>query len=312
MNSKIATVTLNPAVDHTVAIPHFQADRVNRVQWERLNPAGKGVNVASFLADFDCSVAVSGFLGIENARFFQDFFVQKNISDRFVLVPGKNRVNIKVIDAEQNQITDINFPGHSPIASDVTRLFQVIDQLIPECDWFILSGSIPASVPTNIYAQLIDRLKAANKNVLLDASGDSMRLAIPCVPYAIKPNLTELQELLGRSLEDSKAVVEAAHELLAQGIHTVVVSMGAEGAIFAEKTATVAALPPPIEVVSTVGAGDAMVAGFVAGKLQGLSLADCARLATAFSMGALSQVGARLPPPETIASFSSQVKVTPL
>jgi 1-phosphofructokinase len=312
MNSKIATVTLNPAVDHTVAIPHFQADRVNRVQWQQLDPAGKGVNVASFLADFGCSVTVSGFLGMENAKFFQDFFVQKNIGDRFVLVPGKNRVNIKVVDAEQDQITDINFPGHSPIASDITKLYEIINQLILECDWFILSGSIPGSVPTDIYAELIDRLKAANKTIILDASGASLRQAIPRVPYAIKPNLAELQELLGRSLDDQKAVVEAAHELLDQGIHSVVVSMGAEGAIFAEKTATVVALPPQIKVVSTVGAGDAMVAGFVAAKLQDLPLADCARLATAFSMGALSQVGARLPPQETIASFSSQVKVTSL
>jgi 1-phosphofructokinase len=312
MNSKIATLTLNPAIDHTIAIPHFQTDRVNRVEWEQFDAAGKGVNVASFLAAFGCSVTVSGFLGMENAKFFQDFFVQKSIGDRFVLVPGKNRVNIKVIDAEQDQITDINFPGHSPVASDIAKLYQAIDQLTAECDWFILSGSIPASVPTDIYAKLIDRLKVAHKTVILDASGDSLRQAVPLIPYAIKPNLAELQELLGKPLEGQKEVVEAAHELLDRGISTVIVSMGAQGAIFAEKNVTLSALPPKVEVVTTVGAGDAMVAGFVAGKLQGLALADCARLATAFSMGALSQVGARLPPQETIASFMSQVEITPL
>jgi 1-phosphofructokinase len=312
MNSKIATITLNPAVDQTVAIPGFQADRVNQVSWEQIDPGGKGVNVASFLSDCGCSVMVSGFLGKENARFFQDFFIQKKIADRFVRVPGKTRVNIKVIDSEQQQVTDINFPGHHPSDSNVAKLYAIVDQLILECDWFILSGSIPKGISSDIYAMLIKRLKAANKIVVLDASGESLRQAIPLAPYAIKPNLYELQELLGKPLESQGAIVQAADELLDRGIHSVVISMGSEGAIFAEKTERLSAHPPHIEVISTVGAGDAMVAGLVVGKLQGLALADCARLATAFSMGALSQVGPRLPPPETIASFMSQVEIIPL
>jgi 1-phosphofructokinase len=312
MNSKIATITLNPAVDHTVAIPGFQADRVNQVTWDQIDPGGKGVNVASFLSDFVCSVTVSGFLGEENAKFFQDFFAQKKIDDRFVLVPGKTRVNIKVIDPEQQQVTDINFSGHHPSASSIAELYSIVDQLMLECNWFVLSGSLPHGVPLDIYATLIKCLKAGDKTVVLDASGESLRQAVSLVPYAIKPNLRELQELVGKPLESQGAIVQAAHELIDRGIHSVVISMGAEGAIFAEKTECLSAHPPNIEVVSTVGAGDAMVAGLIVGKLQGLALADCARLATAFSMGALSQVGPRLPPQETIASFMSQVKIIPL
>ncbi len=312
MKPQIATITLNPAIDQTAAIVDFKAGEVNRVDWEQVDPGGKGVNVASFLTDFGYSVTVSGFLGQDNAGLFESFFAQKGIHNRFVLIPGKTRVNVKIIDAAQNQVTDINFPGQVPTATDTAALIQVVDQLAMTCDWFVLSGSIPVGLSPRIYAELITRLQAQGKTVVLDASGESFRQALPLAPYAIKPNLAELQELVGQPLETEVAVVQAAQALLAQGLHCVVVSMGARGAIFAEADAVVYARPPQIQVVSTVGAGDAMVAGLVIAKLRGLSLAESARLATAFSLGALSQVGPRLPPRETIESLSTQVTIQDL
>jgi 1-phosphofructokinase family hexose kinase len=312
MPPKIATITLNPAIDHTAAIANFQAGAVNRVEWEQIDPGGKGVNVASFLAEFGFSVAVSGFLGAENQSLFQQFFQQKGIQNHFVSIAGKTRVNIKIIDADRQQVTDINFPGQSPNGEDITALHQAIAHLTQEYDWFILSGSLPAGVSPDIYGKLITTLKAADKIVVLDASGESLRQAISFAPDAIKPNLDELQELIGQPLVDEAAIVEAIQTLLAKGIHTVIVSMGAKGAIFAEVDRIVHVQSSPIQVVSTVGAGDAMVAGFVTGQLRGLSLPDCARLATAFSIGALSQVGPRLPPPDKVESFMHQVSMRSL
>lgn len=309
MHPNIATITLNPAVDQTVSIPYFRAGEVNRVEWEQSDPGGKGVNVASFLTDFGYSVSVSGFLGKENAELFHTFFTQKGIQNRFVTIPGKTRVNVKIIDAAQQQVTDVNFPGQSPAESDIEKLYEAIATLTQDHDWFVLSGSIPAGLSTDIYGELVAELKAQGKTVVLDASGKSLRQAIPFAPYAIKPNIDELQEWVGHPLEGEGAIAQSAQTLLDKGIHSVVVSMGAKGAIFAEQEAIVIARPPHIEVVSTVGAGDAMVSGFVTGKLRGLTLADCARLATSFSMGALSQVGPRLPPPETVESYMSQVDV---
>jgi len=312
MNPKIATITLNPAIDQTASIPNFKAGEVNRVEWEQSDPGGKGVNVASFLTDFGFSVAVSGFLGKDNMELFQNFFTQKGIQDQFVPIPGKTRVNVKIIDGLQNQVTDINFPGQAATEGDVKILHQVIDDLAKDHDWFVLSGSLPAGVSPDIYGKLVARLKAQDKTVVLDASGESFRQAIPFAPYAIKPNIDELQELFGQALESEKAIAQAAQELLTKGIQCVAVSMGAKGAIFAEADEVVVARPPKIEVISTVGAGDAMVSGLVTGKLRGLPLADCARLAMAFSMGALSQVGPRLPPKETVESFMNQVNVQSL
>ncbi|MBD1870572.1 1-phosphofructokinase [Leptolyngbya sp. FACHB-671] len=309
MHSNIATITLNPAVDQTASISHFRAGEVNRVEWEQADPGGKGVNVASFLTDFGFSVSVSGFLGKENAELFDHFFTQKGIQNQFVTIPGKTRVNVKIIDAAQKQVTDINFPGQPPTESDIAKLRQAIATLTQDHDWFVLSGSVPAGLSSDIYGKLVSELKAQNKTVVLDASGESLRQAIPFAPYAIKPNIDELQELVGYPLEGEEAIAQSAQTLLEKGIHSVVVSMGAQGAIFAEQEAIVVARPPQIEVVSTVGAGDAMVSGFITGKLRGLTLADCARLATAFSIGALSQVGPRLPPPETVESYMSKVDV---
>lgn len=309
MAPKIATVTFNPAIDQTAAIPNFRAGAVNRVAWEQSDPGGKGVNVASFLRDFGFPVTVSGFLGKENAALFQTFFDRKAIINQFILIPGQTRINVKIIDDVQSQVTDINFPGQSPSREDIAALYQTIDQLATDHDWFVLSGSLPAEVPVSIYADLIKQLKAQGKTVVIDASGESFRQAIRSAPDAIKPNIDELQELLGHSLNGVNEIVQAARDLLAQGIRTVVVSMGAKGAVFVEAEQAVWASPSPVEIVSTVGAGDAMVAGFVTGKLRGLPLTACAQLATAFSIGALSQVGPRLPPPETVEAFAAQVNV---
>lgn len=309
MSPRIATITLNPAIDQTVSVPNFCAGEVNRVAWEQSDPGGKGVNVASFLTGFGHAVTASGFLGKDNAELFQQFFMRKGIADRFVLVPGHTRVNVKIIDELQNQITDLNFPGSSPAAEAIASLNHVIDELTSAHDWFILSGSIPSELSPGIYAELTQRLKAQGKTVILDASGDSFRQAIQAAPDAIKPNLSELEELLGQRLQSEADIVQAARNLLRQGIRSVVVSMGAKGAIFVEADQALCARPPQVKVVSTVGAGDAMVSGLVVGKLRELDLADCARLATAFSIAALSQVGPRLPSREVVESFMTQVEI---
>lgn len=307
--TKIATVTLNPAIDHTALIPNFQAGEVNRVAWEQIDPGGKGVNVASFLSAFGLSIVVSGFLGKDNAELFQNFFTQNGIQNNFVNIAGNTRVNIKIVDKANAQVTDINFPGQTPTQQDITLLYQAIDQLIPICDWFVLSGSIPAGVSRGIYRDLIDRLNANGKKTFLDASGESLRQGIEATPYAIKPNIHELEEVLGRKLVEESEIVEAAQQLITKGLGCVIVSRGADGAIFVDRHSIVRARPPQIEVVSTVGAGDAMLSGFIVGHDRGLSLSDCARLATACSIGALGQIGSRLPPPQTIESWMNQVSI---
>jgi 1-phosphofructokinase len=310
--ARIATVTLNPAIDQTVFIPNFAAGTVNRVEREQADAGGKGVNVASFLTHFGLPVAVTGLLGDANAEPFVRLFADRGIDDRFIRVAGRTRVNVKIVDEVQNRVTDINFPGLAAGPADLQRLIAAIDSLCDDTDWFVLAGSVPAGVPEDIYLNLVQRLKARGKTVLLDASGPPFAAAISSGPDLIKPNLDELQELLGRSLATEAEVVAAARQLIGGGIGQVIVSMGRDGALFVERDAAVLAVPPQITVRSTVGAGDAMVAGIITATLRGLDLAGRARLATAFSLGALAEVGPHLPPRKVVESYTESVQVRTL
>jgi 1-phosphofructokinase len=311
-NVKIATVTLNPAIDQTVSISNFRAGSVNRVTQSQSYAGGKGVNVASFLADYDCSVAATGFLGEHNIRIFEKLFTRKHIDDRFVRIAGSTRIGIKISDEVNQETTDINFPGQTPTEQDIDALFEIVDVLTADCQWFVLAGSIPAGVSTEMYGDLVKLIKDKGRQVALDTSGEGFSKALAHIPSLIKPNIHELEELTGKRLATQEDVIQAAQEFLNQGIECVVVSMGAEGALFLEEDEKILAVPPNIPVISTVGAGDAMVSGTVAGKIHQKPLAECARLATAFSLSAISQVELGLPDQDTFESFKKHVIVNTL
>ncbi|EXI92381.1 MAG: Tagatose-6-phosphate kinase [Candidatus Accumulibacter sp. BA-94] len=212
----IATVTLHPAIDHSVLIRGFASGRLNRVLSEQCDPGGKGVNVASFLADLRLRVTATGLLGRENAGVFEQLFAERGITDAFVRIPGKTRVNIKILDETAAEGTEINFPGPAASADCLAALTRAFDALLPDHDCFILSGSVPAGVPAAFCPDLIRRLKVAGKRVLLDSSGDALRHGIAAGPWAIKPNLAELEELVGEPLRDEPTVIRAARARSAQ------------------------------------------------------------------------------------------------
>jgi 1-phosphofructokinase len=309
--NRVVTVTINPAIDQTVSIPNFAAGTVNRVQASQMDAGGKGINVAAFLSDFGQPATVTGFLGTANDEIFRRLFVQKGIEDRCVRIAGATRIGVKISDMAQHRTTDINFPGQAPEPADIVRLFDILKELAADHEWFVLSGSIPAGVSAGIYGEMVKTL--AGKKVVLDTSGEGFRQAIAAGPWLIKPNADELGEFVGEKLETSAAIVQVARSLMQRyNIASVVVSMGKEGAIFVEGEDTIWAVPPSVEVKSTVGAGDAMVAGIVAGKIRGLALAECARLATAFSVTAISHIGSGLSSLAAVESARVQVTIREL
>ena len=306
---KIATVTLNPAIDQTVRVDNFRPNRVNRALAIKFDASGKGVNVASFLADYGHDTAVTGYLGQESVDIFEQFFASKGIDDRFVRIPGNTRINVKVVDEVNLQTTDINMPGQTPPQEAMNTLLETIEQLASSCDWFVLSGSLPPHVPTTIYATIITQLKRQKKRIILDTSREALREGIQAGPTIVKPNIEELQHLIGHSLTSEAEIQQAAHQLLNEDIELVVVSMGRQGAMLIEQATTLIATPPDMTVKKTFGAGDAMVAGLVTAQIQGLSLADCGRLATAFSMGAIAHLSYNLPSRDILWQYFHQVYV---
>jgi len=293
---KIATVTLNAAIDQTVRVDNFRPNSVNRAQSISFDASGKGVNVASFLVDYGHDIAVTGYLGQENVDIFEKFFASKGIDDWFVRIPGNTRINVKVVDEINQQTTDINMPGQTPPQEAQHILLQTIEQLSNSCDWFVLSGSLPPHVPTTSYATLISQLKQHKKRIILDTSGEALRDGIQAGPTIVKPNIEELQYLV-------------RHSLKSEDIELVVVSMGRQGAMLVEQATTLIATPPTVTVKKTFGAGDAMVAGLVTAQIQGLSLADCGRLATAFSVGAIAHLSYNLPARDILWQYYHQVDI---
>jgi 1-phosphofructokinase len=310
MTYDVVTLALNPVVDWTVWIPDFGPGRVNRVDREQTDAGGKGVNVASFLAGYGLRVAVTGLRGRDNSQIFSSFLASHGIADLFVDIPGATRTGVKIVDPVRGHTTDINFPGLPPDAADLDALSRVLHELTRECEWFVLTGRLPPGVSPVFYGQWIRVLEDAGKHAVLDTSGEALRLGVAAAPTLIKPNLEELSELAGRELRTEAEILEVVRGLLARGIECVVVSMGARGALFARQGEAVSAVPPRVSVTSTAGAGDALLAGTIAGLLRGLPLPDIARLATAFAAGALTQVTHALPAPNVVHDLARQVVVT--
>ena len=309
--NRVVTVTINPAIDQTITIPNFTAGAVNRVQSSQMDPGGKGINVASFLADFGQPATVTGFLGADNDQIFRRLFERKGIADQCVRIAGQTRIGIKISDGVLHQTTDINFPGETPGPTDIAHLFEILAVLAARHEWFVLSGSIPGGLSADIYKQMVQAL--GDKKVVLDTSGEGFRQALTAAPWLIKPNVDELSEYAGKPLDSPTAILEQARALMSQyNIRSVVISMGKEGAIFVEGAETIWAVPPAVEVKSTVGAGDAMVAGIVAGKIQGFALPECAQLATAFSVTAISHIGSGLPSIAAVQSTRERVTIRDL
>lgn len=306
---KIVTITLNPALDHTVHIPQFQTGEVNRAQQQRIDPGGKGINVAKVVRALGYPVAVTGFLGQDNSKVFNEYFQRKAIDNFFVEVTGAARVNIKIVDDHNGQVTEINFPGLISTSSDLAKLTGVIRSLTDDRQYFVISGSLPQGLPDTIYGQLIEILKGQRVKVLLDSSGAALREGIKALPDAIKPNLEELSQLMGKSLEKEDDIRKAIAELLAGGIKQVVVTLGSQGAIIADKEQTLRVRPPTVIAKSTVGAGDALVAGFVVGQTQGLSLAECARLGTAAATASVIQPGTQAGSMKEVARLLAEIEI---
>jgi len=290
----VLTVTANPALDHTLWVPGFRAGDVNRVERDVLTPGGKGVNVATVLASLGVVSSVSGFLGEDNAALFESYLAERELEDRFVRLPGRTRTGIKVIDPDAVETTDINFPGLTPSAAAIDELVARVREAAGSARWVALCGSLPPGVDAGLYRRLVDAARDAGASVALDTSGAALAAAVSAAPAIIKPNRAELEALVGRRLSDEAALLATADDLRADGIETVIVSLGADGALFATPDGAVLARPPDVTVVSTVGAGDSMVAGVIAGDLAGLTLADTAALATACSAVAISGIGADL------------------
>lgn len=306
---KLMTVTLNPAIDLACSVPGLKLGEVNRVVDFRSDAGGKGVNIARLLRQFGYPVISTGFLGTENSDIFEKHFQANQIEDLYVRVPGVTRTGIKVLDPDNQTTTDLNFPGLSPSSDDLDRLSLIIEQQLGDTVAVIIAGSLPPGVRPEFIGELVRLIKNNDVKVFVDTSGDALSEAIDAGPSFIKPNLEELIEYLGRPLKEKQEILNEAKKLIERGIETVVVSLGEKGALFVEANEAFFTIPPKVEVVSTVGAGDAVVGSMAAGMVKPLSLRERARLATAVSSAVVTHAGPGLSSADEARAYENQVLI---
>jgi len=316
----ITTLTLNPAIDVTIGLDKLTVGEVNRAQTYRAEPGGKGVNVAATLASGGVAAAATGLLGRDNADLFRRFFAERKIENGFLYTDGATRSNIKLVSAIGT--TDVNLPGLPMTEAILAQLRRIL--ATAKSRLLILAGSVPPHCPDSFYADFLDFYaeKTGGKaaKCIVDCSGAPLKalLAGKIRPFAIKPNNDELAEWAGKPLDGIDDILREARALHKTGIKLVVVSMGSKGALFVSGDHAYHAGIKLEKVESTVGAGDAMVAGIAAALLKdGLDEADAisaaaleniAKTATLWASGKLLCHGPALPPAAQMQALAAKMR----
>ncbi|EOX3448470.1 1-phosphofructokinase [Vibrio cholerae] len=311
MTKKVVTITLNPALDLTGSVNQLNVGSVSLVGQSSLHAAGKGVNVAKVLSELGAQVTVTGFLGRDNQELFCQLFEQLGVQDAFIRIAGATRINVKLVE-QNGAVSDINFPGIQVTEADIEAFEATLQRLAQDHDYFVLAGSLPQGISPQRSAGWIAQLRSMNKKVLFDSSRDALLAGLDAKPWLIKPNDEELSQWCGRELTTLTDCQQASTELAQKQIENIVISMGAEGVMWLHENQWLHAKPPKMPVVSTVGAGDTLVAGLCWGHMQRMEKESLLRFATALSALAVTQVGVGLGDREQLNTLQQQIQVSAL
>ncbi|MEE3467992.1 MAG: 1-phosphofructokinase [Eubacterium sp.] len=283
----IYTVTFNPSLDYIVNVDHLRLGSVNRTTSEIIYPGGKGINVSIVLKNLGFENTALGFLAGFTGEDIRKRLLASGIRADFIEVPeGMSRINVKIRSDEESEI---NGMGPAIRSEDIDSLYGKLDAL-EEGDVLVLAGSIPSMMPETMYSDIMSRLQQKNIRIAVDATRDLLMNVMPYHPFVIKPNNHELGEIFDVELRTRDEVIPYAKKLQEKGATNVLVSMAGEGAVLVAEDGTEYQSPAPRgQVVNSVGAGDSMVAGFIAGYLatgsyeQAFRMGVCTGSASAFS-----------------------------
>ena len=308
----IVTVTLSPAVDKTLIVPGFAAGKTNRGEIERLDPGGKGINVAKALQQIGCRVMALGFVAGMNGRFIRRALEALKIEADFIDVEGETRVNLKIMDPESGTETEINEPNFPVGPQPLERLKEKLRTCASMAKVVVFSGSLPPGAPQETYAALITIARRQGARTILDTSGAALGRGIEARPDVVKPNRAEAEELLGRSLGSQADLARAVRELLDMGPSTAVISLGAEGLVAGRRGRIILAAPPSIQARSSVGAGDALVAALACAMVEDLEFEAAVRLATAMGAATAAAGGSSVADMNAVRALLPAVALTRL
>lgn len=268
----IYTVTFNPSLDYVVRVGEFTLGNLHRTEEEELFVGGKGINVSTVLNQLEVKSVALGFIaGFTGNEIIHQLNASGISSDFILLDQGMSRINVK-LKSEGHVETEINAQGPSINRSKLEKLYHKLEQLA-EGDFLILSGSVPKNLPDAdyIYADICKLLTSKKIRIIVDAEGDLLRNTLSYRPFLVKPNQEELEKLFGQTLRDDESILRCARMIQEQGAQNVLVSMAGEGAFLLDEFGhTYRRKAPKGKVLNSVGAGDSMLAGFLAGLLHSI------------------------------------------
>ncbi len=285
----IYTVSFNPAWDYVMVVDDFTLGKTNRSSFESVMFGGKGINVSAVLKELDLTSTALGFIAGFTGDALEKEIQQKGIKTDFIkLSEGMTRINVKLKTGKE---TEINGRGPKIDEAAIKLLFEKL-QALSSGDTLVLAGSIPAGMPDDIYENIMKDLMGKGITVVVDATKDLLLNVLKYKPFLIKPNVHELEEIFKVELKTDEEIIQKAKVLQDRGAKNVLISMGGDGAILVDENASVHKIGVAEgKVINSVGAGDSMVAGFVAGYekyhdySEALKLGTAAGNATAFSEG---------------------------
>ena len=283
----VYTVTLNPALDYVMKLAQLRYDDINRTDGEEIYYGGKGINVSVILSRLSISNTALGFAGGFTGIKLEQMLENDGISFDFNrLEHGSTRINVKI---KADREIDLNACGPEITNEDMKKFLEKIDS-VRDGDYLVLAGSIPKTLPNDIYEQMLERIKGKKVNCVVDATGDLLKNVLKYKPFMIKPNHHELGDLFSVKINDDEDIIKYSKRLQEMGARNVLVSMAEDGAILTDEYGKVHKIGNAKgTLVNSVGCGDSMVAGFIAGYIRtndysyALRLGSACGNATAFS-----------------------------
>lgn len=302
----VYTVTFNPSLDYIVEVKSFELGMTNRTSYEHMLPGGKGINVSIVLNNLEFDTTAFGFVAGFTGKQICDMVSEYGINTDFIQVDnGFSRINMKIKNIDG---TEINGMGPQISEDNLHSLVSKIDRL-SSGDVLVLAGSIPSCISDDIYRRIMERLQGRDVKIIVDATSRLLLNVLEYHPFLIKPNQHELGDIFGVKLESKEEVIPYARKLQDMGAVNVLISMGGKGAVLIDEYGKVyEADAPKGELKNSVGAGDSMVAGFMAGYLQTCNYEDAFRMGVA--TGSASAFSENLATKREILEVLKRVEVT--
>jgi 1-phosphofructokinase/tagatose 6-phosphate kinase len=291
----IVTVTLNAAIDRTLSVPNFQLGQRHRASQGTTTAGGKGINIARAARRLGVPVVATGLAGGRNGTLLVEELTNEGILNDFVRIRGESRTSTAVLDPTSNVYTEINEWGPEVAEDELDVLRDKLAYLSRGAAYVVFAGSLPRSVDPGLYAELIREGNRRGLATVLDSEGEALRLGIEAEPYLVAPNLREAESLVGHEFVDEEDLSTGLDEIAELGARNVIITLEAGCyALFREDRSEgvrLRARAPRLEAVSTVGAGDTLLAGFVAARMNDRSHEDAMRSAVAASAASVLEAG---------------------